>query len=103
MPGPSKVQIKINALRRLAKEYNIYKDEEIELQGRLTQLETHPRDEYEIRRAQQVFDETRKVKEQVAQQLKTLVGEVRKLTGLKPEEEKQVTAGLEEASAALQG
>lgn len=102
MPGPSKVQIKINALRRLAKEYELYKIEESEIQARLAQLEAHPRDEYEVRRAQQVFDETRKVKEQVAQQLKTQAAEVRKLTNLKPDEEKQATLSLDAAIASLQ-
>lgn len=100
MPGPSKTVIKINALGRLCKEYELYKAEEVEYRAALAKLEQSPKkDEYEVRKATQILNETLKVKEQVWQHLQTQAADVRKLTNLKPEEETSANQKLAQVAS----
>lgn len=99
MPGPSKLQIKINALTRLVKEYDLYLEEEATLKSQVDSLEEHTTgDQYELQRAKQVLEETRRVLNRVKHSLKDHTAEVRKLSGLKPEEEKQAKQAVEDAT-----
>lgn len=102
MPGHSKLQIKINALTRLVKEYDLYVEEEADFKRKVSELEEHTAsDKYELKRAKQVLEETQRVLNRVRQSLKDYVTEVRRLGGLKPEEEKQANQAVEDATSRL--
>lgn len=97
MPLPSKPQLKINALKRLVKEYEEYKNEERELEARIKGIDGESPDEYELQNTKRVLEETKKVRTHVAQSIHTHATEVSKLTGLKPEEDAQAKEALDSA------
>lgn len=79
MVAPTRSQIKIKALQRLTREHELYLKEEIEIMARLKSLKENNGDEYEIKKIQQVLDETRRVVPNVRKRLESETEETKKL------------------------
>lgn len=74
-PAPSRNQLKVNALKRLVKEHQLYVQELQEQEASLSHVQTAG-DEYEARKAQEIVDETKRILPRVRQSIENQINEV---------------------------
>lgn len=74
-PAPSRNQLKVNALKRLVKEHQLYVQELQEQEASLSRVQTAG-DEYEARKAQEIVDETKRILPRVRQSIENQINEV---------------------------
>lgn len=74
-PAPSRNQLKVNALKRLVKEHQLYVQELHEHEAELSRVQASG-DEYEIRKAQEIVDETKRILPRVRQSIEDQINEV---------------------------
>ncbi|KAF6066908.1 Tubulin binding cofactor A family protein [Candida albicans] len=59
--GPSPLQIKVNALKRLIKEEKLSKQEVAEQEQHINQMKANNADEYELKKQIQVLEESQRM------------------------------------------
>lgn len=100
MVAPSRSQIKIKALQRLVREHELYLKEEVEILARLKGLKENNGDEYEIKKVQQVLDETRRVVPNVRGRLENELAGARTLE-VNAEDESELAEAIAKAESYL--
>ncbi|KAI5968303.1 RBL2 [Candida margitis] len=92
--APSQLQIKVNALKRLIKEKDLYQQEATEQEQYVKQMKANNSDEYELKKQVEVLEESQKmvpqVSEKIAQLKKSLQEYLENYTG-----DEDVTAAKE--------
>lgn len=69
--APSQLQIKVNALKRLMKEQALYKKEAAADAQRVEQAKEEGKDEYEIKKMNEVLQETQKMVPELNKKIQT--------------------------------
>ena len=79
MVPPSRAQIKINAVNRLIKEHELYIQELGEIETKIQSLTSSNGDEYELKKLNQVRDETKRVAPRVKTSIEKSLQELKDL------------------------
>ena len=67
--GPSPLQIKVNALKRLIKEEKLSKQEVAEQEQHINQMKANNADEYEVKKQIQVLEESQRMVPEVTKKV----------------------------------
>lgn len=67
--GPSPLQIKVNALKRLIKEEKLSKQEVAEQEQHINQMKANNADEYELKKQIQVLEESQRMVPEVTEKV----------------------------------
>jgi tubulin-specific chaperone A len=77
--APSQLQIKVNALKRLMKEQALYKKEAEADAKRVEQAKEEGKDEYEIKKMNEVLQETQKMVPELNKKIQTTLNGLKEL------------------------
>lgn len=70
--APTQLQIKVNALKRLIKEKNLYQQEVTEQEQYVNRMKTNNADEYELKKQVEVLEESQRMVPQVSTRIEQL-------------------------------